>query len=516
MGSRPGTTPCLIPDMSTKTLAARWLARGARRHFPISRDRALRHQGRIAKAIAQVAAKTVFGRDHYFSELRQGSDYAQAIPLRDYEGLRPWLDRVAGGERDICWPGRPIYLAKTSGTTSGAKYIPITRDSIGHHIEAARQVLYTYIVETGDSDWVHHRMLFLSGSPVLERHCGIKTGRLSGIVNHHIPAYLQRNKMPSRETNCMEDWEAKVEQVVEECLSSSLGLVSGIPPWVQMFFERLRHKAGMPVARRFPELKLYVHGGVNFAPYRKPLEDLLGPDHGVTFLETYPASEGFIAYQDSLETPGLLLNTNAGMFFEFVPVEDLEQPEPRRLTLAEVEVGVHYALVLHTNAGLWGYLIGDTVRFLSLDPFRLVVSGRTKHYTSAFGEHVIAEEVDGALTEALEQVPASVREFHVAPVVNPSQGLPHHQWLVEFATPPDDRQAFARALDEAMQKRNPYYKDLVGKQGILEPLRLQLLPTGSFNRYMQSQGRLGGQNKPARLANHRRIADALLEKHSQG
>lgn len=496
--------------MTLKSAAAGWMARRARRRFPVSRERALRHQARTARVLAILGSRTVFGRDHHLDAIEESRDYTQAIPLRDYEGLRPWLDRVAGGEPDICWPGKPIYLAKTSGTTSGAKYIPITRDSIGHHIEAARQVLYTYIAATGDSDWVRHRLLFLSGSPVLEHHHGIKTGRLSGIVNHHIPSYLQRNKMPSWETNCMEDWEAKVEQIVEECLSSSLGLVSGIPPWVQMFFERLSHKAGMPVAERFPELKLYVHGGVNFAPYQKPLEDLLGPHHGVTFLETYPASEGFIAYQDSLEAPGLLLNTHAGMFFEFVPMDELEQPNPRRLTLAEVETGVHYALVLHTNAGLWGYLIGDTVRFLSLDPFRLVVTGRTKHYTSAFGEHVIAEEVEGALTEALEQVPASVREFHVAPVLHPAEGLPHHEWLIEFVTPPSDMDAFARALDRAMQSLNPYYEDLVAKQKILEPLHVRMLPEGCFSRYMRSQGRLGGQNKPARLANHRSVADGLV------
>jgi hypothetical protein len=499
--------------MGIKSTAAKWLARRACQGRTPSAPQAIAQQDACRKRLLKIGGRTHFGRDHRLPELppHELAAFQQAVPLRDYEGLRPWLDRVARGEADICWPGKPIYLAKTSGTTSGAKYIPITKASIGHHIHFARQLLYTYIHHTGDAEWVNHRMLFLSGSPVLEDHHGIPTGRLSGIVNHHIPSYLQRNRLPSAATNCIEDWEEKVEAILQECFQNRLGLISGIPPWVQMLFERITELSGMSVSERFPELRVYAHGGVNFAPYRRPLNELLGPSRRVAFLESYPASEGFIAYQDSMEHDGLLLNTNAGMYFEFVPTDELGSERPRRLDLRSVETGRQYALALSSNAGLWGYILGDTVKFVSTDPFRLVVTGRTKHFTSAFGEHVIAEEVEESLAEVAAEMKLGVREFHVAPVIQPDEGLPHHQWLIELEHEAGEAlEAFAARLDQAMQRRNPYYRELV-QNGILAPLRLHPLPKGSFAAYMKSVGRLGGQNKPPRLANHRRMADPLLE-----
>jgi hypothetical protein len=462
-----------------------------------------------AKKIARQAANTAFGKDHDFASVNSIADLQARVPIKDYEGLRDYIDRVVVGESDVIWPGRPNYFCKTSGTTSGAKFIPLSKESLPYHISAARDALMHYVAETGKAEFFDHKMIFLQGSPVLDDVKGVPTGRLSGIVYHHVPQWLMRNRMPSYHTNCIEDWEQKVDKIVEETAKEPMSLISGIPPWVVMYFERLiAHTGKKNVAEIFPKFKLFVHGGVNYQPYKQRIENLIG--FPIDTIETYPASEGFIAYQDSLKEEGLRLNVNAGMVFEFIPAGEVFDERPTRLSLAEVETDSNYALAMHTNAGLWGYLIGDTVRFTSLNPYRIKVTGRIKHYISAFGEHVIGEEVEKAMHSAIEQVPAEVLEFSVCPQVNdPGASLPYHEWLVEFSAPPADMQAFATAADKALQKANPYYKDLIeGK--VLQPLKLRALPEGSFRSYMESIGKLGGQNKVPRLTNDRHLADALL------
>ncbi len=470
------------------------------------RQQPLKDQQLIFRNLLRQGASTRFGRDHDFEKIRSYEDFRKAVPVRDYEGLRSYIDRMVAGETDVLWPARPLYYAKTSGTTSGAKFIPISRQSISNHIHTARYALMNYMVCSGNYRIFDGKMIFLSGSPRLDKTNGVLTGRLSGIVNHHIPAWIRGNQLPSWETNCVEDWETKVDKIVEETIRQPMTLISGIPPWVVMYYERLVEKSGKRVGDLFPGFRVFMHGGVNFQPYEQKLGELVG--RPVDTLETYPASEGFIAFQDRVDKPGLLLNTASSIFYEFIPAGEVHTDNPTRLSLEEVEPGVNYAIVLNTNAGLWAYLLGDTVRFISREPYRLVVTGRVSHYISAFGEHVISEEVDRAMVTACDKTKARVIDFTVAPQVNPVEGLPYHEWFVEFSKMPEDVDRFARILDENLQEQNSYYRDLItGK--VLRPLVVTLLQKDAFRSYMKSRGKLGGQNKLPRLRNDRQIADEL-------
>jgi len=468
-------------------------------------------QDKILKSIISVASTTAFGKEHHFENIKTYNDFKKQVPLRSYEQFKPFIDRILNGEKDVTWPGKPLYFAKTSGTTSGMKHIPITRDSIKNHFYTAQTALLLFMLQTGKWNIMDGNMLFLSGSPELENINGIPTGRLSGIVNHRIPWYLKTNQVPSWRTNCLEDWEKKVEMIVRETLNKNMTLISGIPPWVQMYFDKLVQLSGKPRKEIFPNLQVLVHGGVNFEPYRFNLERSLFRTFPT--IETYPASEGFIAFQDLPHSAGLLLNVDSGIFYEFVKAENIFDESPERLSLREVETGVNYAIILNSNAGLWGYVLGDTVRFVSKNPYRIEVTGRTSHYISAFGEHVIAEEVEHALQEALKGEQAIVTEFTVAPeVINNIQidGLPYHAWWIEFEKPPENLEQFALKLDTEMCKRNAYYNDLItGK--VLQPLEIIPLRKNAFIDYMKAQGKLGGQNKVPRLANDTRIVEELRE-----
>jgi hypothetical protein len=464
-------------------------------------------QKTFKKLIAQ-AANTAFGRDHKFSAIKTYDHFKKQVPIRDYEGLRDYIDRVTDGEANVLWPGKPVYLSKTSGTTSGVKYIPISKESMPEHIKAARNALLSYIYETGNADFVDGSMIFLQGSPILNEKHGIATGRLSGIVAHHVPQYLQKNRKPGYKVNCIEDWEEKVDAIVDETITEDMRLISGIPPWCQMYFDRLSAKAGgKKIKDIFPNFKLFVYGGVNYEPYRARIEESIG--FAIDTIETYPASEGFIAFQDSQKDKSLLLLANSGIFYEFVPVDEYFNENPTRLSLGEVELNKNYALILNTNAGLWGYSIGDTIKFVSKNPYKIMVTGRIKHYISAFGEHVIGEEVEHALLSLAKAEGIDIIEFTVAPQVNPPQGqLPYHEWFVEFGREPNDVAAFGLKVDQALQKKNIYYFDLI-KGSILQPLQLRSLRKDTFINYMRSKGKLGGQNKVPRLSNDRKIADEL-------
>jgi hypothetical protein len=467
-------------------------------------------QLRLLRELTRTAAGTAFGQAHNLGLAPTPLAFAKQVPIRDYEALKPYFDRVKAGEPNILWPGKPLYLAKTSGTTSGAKYIPITKASISNHINGAKDALLHYVAATGRSQFLDGKLIFLSGSPELEGVGGIPTGRLSGIVNHHVPAYLRRNQLPSYATNCIEDWETKLNAIVGETLGQPMTLISGIPPWVQMYFDRLTARTGRPVGELFPDFNLFVSGGVSMEPYWGRLLESIG--RKVDSVELFPASEGFLAFQDQPGNPGLLLRLDSGIFFEFVPAERFFEENPPRLTIADVELGKQYAVVLTSNAGLWAYSLGDTVRFVDLHPHRVVVTGRIKHFLSAFGEHVIGEEVEAALREAVRQHPETeVTEFTVAPLISDDKTQPsRHQWLIEFATPPHDAASFAAVLDTVLRQRNTYYDDL--RQGnILVPLLLTPLPIGAFQRYMKSVGKLGGQNKVPRLGNDRGVAEGLLK-----
>ena len=467
-------------------------------------------QEKVFQSLIAIGADTVFGKEHHFSSIRSHADFVKQVPIRDYEQLKPYLEKVKHGEADILWQGKPLYFAKTSGTTSGVKYIPISQDSIHNHINGARNALLNYVHETGKSAFLDKKLIFLSGSPVLDTSGAIPTGRLSGIVNHHVPAYLRTNQKPDYATNCIEDWEQKLEKIIDETLIADMSLISGIPPWVQMYFDRITARTGKPVKDVFPDFQLFVYGGVNFEPYRKKLYETIGKK--VDSIELFPASEGFFAYQDKQNEPGMLLLLDAGIFYEFVPATEIFEPHPTRLTISEVALDTNYAMVVSNNAGLWAYDLGDTVKFVSKNPYRVIVSGRTKHYLSASGEHVIGEEVEKAMKAAMQMHPETeITEFTVAPQVTPPEGgLPYHEWLVAFARLPDDLKLFSQDLDSELVKLNIYYKDLI-TGNILQPLKIAVLPADAFQQYMKAAGKLGGQNKVPRLSNNRLLADALRQ-----
>lgn len=494
--------------MSLKSWLAKPIAKWVTQKVKSDAQKALLWQQYWMDALLKKASQTSFGKDHGFEDVKTYEQFKAAVPIRDYEALRPYMDRVVAGKPNILWPGKPLYFAKTSGTTSGVKYIPISKESISYHINSARNALLAYINETGNARFVNGKLIFLSGSPVMDKINGIFTGRLSGIVNHHVPGYLRKNQMPSYATNCIEDWEQKVAKITDETLQEDMTLIGGIPPWVQMYFDLVQAKTGKLVKDVFPNFNLFVYGGVNFEPYRQKLEASIGKK--VDTIETYPASEGFIAYQDTQTEPGLLLLTNNGIFYEFIEADTFYNEQPVRVSLAGVKLNTNYAIILNTNAGLYGYNIGDTVKFVSLHPFRIKVTGRIKHFISAFGEHVIGEEVEAAMLQASSELGGRVTEFTVAPQVNPPEGgLPYHEWLISFEQLPANINAFAAALDLSMQQKNIYYKDLI-KGSILQGLKIKVLAPDAFIQYMKMQGKLGGQNKVPRLSNDRKIADDLL------
>jgi hypothetical protein len=459
--------------------------------------------------LVQTARNTRFGKDHGFEAIRTYDDFRKQVPVRDYEMLKSYVEQVVHGEPDVLWTGKPAYFAKTSGTTSGTKYIPLSKESVPYHINSARNALLSYVHETGNSAFLDGNLIFLSGSPELDEKAGIKTGRLSGIVNHHVPGYLRTNQKPSYATNCIEDWEEKLEKIIDETIDANMTLISGIPPWVQMYFDRIQARTGKKIKDVFPNFSVFVYGGVNFEPYRAKLEESMG--RKIDSIETYPASEGFIAYQDSQREAGLLLLLNHGIFYEFIPAEEYFNDNPTRLSIEEVELGKNYAVIMNTNAGLWGYSIGDTVKFVSKNPYRILVTGRIKHFISAFGEHVIGEEVEKAMKATCVQYPeVELTEFTVAPQVTPAAGLPHHEWFIEFANPPRDLAAFSLELDNQMRRLNVYYDDLI-TGNILRTLTIVPVRKNGFIDYMKSLGKLGGQNKVPRLSNDRKIASELAK-----
>ncbi len=494
--------------MSLKSIAAKIFARNVVKRSQRWINDPISTQNEVFKKLIEKASQTQFGEDHNFSSIKSHSDFVNKVPIRDYEALKAYVEKVIAGKPDILWPGKPKYFAKTSGTTSGAKYIPITAASIKEQVKASRNAILTYIHETANADFVNGKMIFLQGSPEMKEKNGIQLGRLSGISAHYVPNYLQKNRLPSWETNCIADWETKVNTIVDETIEEDMTVIAGIPSWVQMYFEKLNERSKKKVGDLFNNFQLFIYGGVNYEPYRSKFENLIG--RKVDSIELFPASEGFFAYQNSQKEKGMLLLLDSGIFYEFIKADDFYDESRERITLNQVELHVNYVMIISTNAGLWAYNLGDTVQFISLNPFKIIVSGRIKHFISAFGEHVIAKEVEEAMQKAISKSNAQVNEFTVAPQITPAnEELPFHEWLIEFDQEPDDLLEFSSILDQSLQEQNSYYFDLIAGK-ILQPLKITSIRIGGFQAYMKSIGKLGGQNKVQRLSNDRKVADKLV------
>lgn len=496
-----------LPELtSLKAFLAKPFAKQVKRKMKKWLSKPIETQDKVFQHLISVGTGTIFGKDHDFVSINSHDDFVKKVPIRDYEALKPYVDKVVAGQENILWKGKPIYFAKTSGTTSGVKYIPITDVSIKAQVEASRNAILLYLNETGNASFVNGKMIFLQGSPVLTEKNGIKIGRLSGISAHYVPKYLQKNRLPSWETNCIQDWETKVDTIVDETINENMTIIAGIPSWVQMYFEKINKRTGKPIGEVFKNFNLFIYGGVNYEPYRTKFEKLIG--RKVDSIELYPASEGFFAFQDKQQEKGMLLLLNSGIFYEFVKADEFFNDNPKRITIKDVELGVNYVMIISTNAGLWAYNVGDTVEFTSLNPHRIIVTGRIKHFISAFGEHVIGKEVEQAMQEATKQFSVNMTEFTVAPKLNPIHGLPYHEWFIEFETEPINIQEIEVFLDQSLQAQNSYYLDLI-KGKVLQPLKISVVEKDGFNKYMNTIGKLGGQNKVPRLANDRKIADIL-------
>lgn len=494
--------------MSLKSFAAKIFAKNIATKNAKWISKPIETQEKVFKQLIQKAANTKFGKDHSFYAIKTHNDFVKNVPVRDYEALKSYVDEVVEGKSDVLWPGKPAYFAKTSGTTSGAKYIPITKESIKYQIQASRDAILNYINETGEADFVTGRMIFLQGSPILQEKNGVKLGRLSGISAHYVPKYLQRNRLPSWDTNCIEDWETKVNKIVEETKDENMSVIAGIPSWVQMYFEKLQTTTGKKVGDLFNNFQLFIYGGVNYEPYRAKFENLIG--RKVDSIELFPASEGFFAYQNSQQENGMLLLLNSGIFYEFIKADDFYEDDAERITLKDIEIGVNYVMIISTNAGLWGYNLGDTIQFISKNPYKVIVSGRIKHFISAFGEHVIAKEVEEAMQIAIKATDARINEFTVAPQTVTNNELPYHEWFIEFENEPKDMELFVKTIDESLQKQNSYYFDLIDGK-VLQTLKVTKVEKNGFKNYMVNIGKFGGQNKVQRLSNDRKLAEGLKE-----
>ena len=469
---------------------------------------AIKIQDTIFKKLIKSASNTKFGIDHQFVNIISYDDFKKNVPIRDYESLKLYIKDVQDGKENILWPGKPKYFAKTSGTTSGIKLIPITKESLPFHINSSRDAILFYIKQTGNSQFLNGKNIFIQGSPNLDEINGILAGRLSGIVAHHIPKYLQGRNLPSMQANSIQDWESKIDAICKETINQDLRVVGGIPSWVQMYFERLlKNKKNKKIIDLFKNLSLFVYGGVNFTPYKRIFSKLIGKK--IDTLEYYPASEGFFAYQNDQNDPSLLLQYNSEIFYEFIELDQFENRNRKRLNLSQVKLNKNYVMIVSSNAGLWAYNTGDTVMFKSIIPPKIIVTGRHKHFISTFGEHVIAREVENSINYAAKKTKLTVVEFTVAPMISVTpKELPHHQWWVEFDSYDTRISEFAKIIDAEMKKQNIYYKDLVDGK-VLEPLKVIAVPAGSFKNYMKSLGKLGGQNKVPRLSNNREFVLGL-------
>jgi hypothetical protein len=477
----------------------------------VTRD-AIAEQERALLSLVERAGQTRFGREHDLAGVESIASYQARVPLREYLDFKPRLERALDGEFDVVWPGRPTYWVKTSGTTAGDKVLPVTSEAFAAHRRGGWDALAMAAERVGGRRLFEGPMLFLGGCTGLTPiGAGGLCGDLSGLVARRLPPVVRDRYSPGPDLSAIPDWETRITAIAERVIGQDLRLLSGMPSWLLILFERVARLdpgAAHALGTRWPNLGVFVHGGVSFAPYHDVFEQAMG--RPLERVEVYPASEGFVGLQTE-RAGGLSLMLDYGIFYEFIPVEDLDSSRPRRHTVADVELERSYAVVLTTPAGLWSYVLGDVVRFTARDPLRLEIVGRTRHYVNAFGENVIVEEVERALVEACRRTHAEVVEFTVAPrYAMAGEARGHHDWLVEFATPPASIAAFVRVLDDTLKQLNTDYRiKRTGDVGMIGP-RLLSLPRGTFYAWMRSRGKLGGQNKVPRVTNTRTVADGLL------
>ncbi len=497
--------------MGLSSFLLRWLAKKEYKKYSLAKQDAIKNQTNIFNKIILQGSTSDFWRQKKIQTIEQYSQFQSLFPISDYEDIRPFISKISNGEKNILTKGKPLYFAITSGTTSGTKYIPLTKQMLAFQTQAIKELLLLYSYQTNNySISPSVGMMFVQGSPNLQYLNKVPFAKLSGITARHIPFFLKKNRYPSMKTNSIENWEEKIQAIVQETHNKDMQIIGGIPPWVMSYFEAiLSFKNKKNLQEVFPNLMLYIHGGSGFGPYKKAFFSVCGE---IDTLEVYPASEGFFAYQDDLSDPSMLLLTNHGVFYEFIELDDFHSQKTNRIPLEGVKLNTDYVMIVSTVAGLWAYNTGDTIRFTSKSPYKILFSGRSAQYCSAFGEHVIEKEVQVALEGAVKNHGGIVSEFTVAPKIMTESHLSHHQWFIEFKCVPDNLSFFEKTLNSIMEKQNIYYRDLVTSK-VIVPLKIFVVKVGGFNAYMKSIGKFGGQNKCPHLSNDRKIANFLLKNY---
>lgn len=463
-------------------------------------------QETLMRSFVETAKHTAFGKDHGFDEISTYEDFKERVPLRNYEQLLPYIERIKAGEKDILWKGRPVFLGKTSGTTSKTKFIPVTKDSLKNHIGGGQYAPLNYAYHNKKLAFLKGKSLFFSDGHFFEDINGIKAAPISTIGNSCVPWWYRWLRLPSDEINAIPDYKERIGAMIDLAESNDIRIIVAMPVWLLVFLRSLKEKTGKEFNQLFPNFQLLILSGMDYEPFLPEIKKYINMPFDV--FETYPSTEGLLAYQDVLNERGMQLILNNGIFFEFVPVNEVFNENPKRVSLKDVEPGVNYALVLNTNAGLWGYINGDTVRFKSVFPHRIEITGRIAQYISAFGEHVTVEETEKSIAETAAEFGVTIVEYTVAPNIKDDGNLPYHEWFIEFGKAPADLSAFSASLDKKICARNFSYKDVVTHKAI-EPLKITLVPEGGFEKFLKVAGKTGLQQKVPHARNDYQFAGQL-------
>ncbi len=460
------------------------------------------------------AQDTWWGKKYKFSEMHSLEAFKKALPLQTYDDIKPFVDRLREGEHGVLWPGEVKWFAKSSGTTSDkSKFIPVTKDALEDcHLKGPKDIFAIYIKNYPDTKVLKGKTLTLGGSHRINNFSNNSYyGDLSAILIENVPFWTDFIRIPSAEIALIPEFEEKIEQIIKVSLDQNVTSLAGVPSWYLVLLKRILEKTGKSnILEVWPNLEVFTHGGVNFEPYREQYKKLI-PSESMHYMETYNASEGFFAIQDDPSRSDMLLMLDYGVYYEFIPMEEFGKDDPQVLSIENVELNKNYALVISTNAGLWRYIIGDTIMFTGKQPYRLKITGRTKHFINAFGEEVIIDNAENALQKACQETGAIVNEYTAGPVFMTDKSKGAHQWIIEFEKAPADAERFALILDQSLQELNSDYEAKRYKNLTLEQLHLVVAPSGTFYQWMKNRGKIGGQNKIPRLSNNRKYLEELLE-----
>lgn len=469
-------------------------------------------QSELLRKLLHKAQNTEIGKKYDFTSIRDYEVFRSRLPVQTYEDMESDIERSRKGENNIFWPGQIKWFAKSSGTTSArSKFIPVSEESLERcHYAAGKDLLCIYLNNNPQSQLFSGKSLRLGGSKELYQSNGTQFGDLSAILIDNMPFWAEFSSTPSSEISLMSDWETKMPAIVNETINEKVTSLAGVPSWMLVLLNHVLERAQKEnLFEVWPDLEVYFHGGVNFAPYTEQYRKLL-PSDDFRYYEIYNASEGFFAIQDTNDSKDLLLMLDYGVFYEFIPMESFGTSAERVIPLAEVEVGRNYAIIISTNAGLWRYRIGDTVRFTSVSPYRIRVTGRTKHYLNAFGEEVIIENAEEALKKACESSDCEIVDFTAAPVFMKGKEKGAHEWVIEFRKPPKDKDDFTKGLDLALQENNSDYQAKRFNNMTLDPPKVHIARPNLFYDWLKSKNKLGGQHKIPRLSNEREYLEELL------